>query len=289
MNKENPRKKHRPFLIPALALGALCLNQATRVSVSNYVVEHEKLPEAFDGFRILHISDLHSNKLLCRAGRLAEKVRNLSPDLIVVTGDLVDSVRVDFETPVRFIANAAKICPVYYVPGNHEARIRHRDILFRSLAAAGANLLFDKREVVRRNGAEISITGILDPRFCPHASRLTPPGMRTLVRLRNLRDGDNERYRILLSHRPEFADIYSGEGFDLVFSGHAHGGQWRIPMLGAVYSPGQGLFPEYTGGLHRVSGTEMVVSRGLGNSEFPIRINNPFELVFVTLRHKKTF
>ena len=99
-----------------------------------------------------------------------------------------------------------------------------------------------------------------------------------------LSDLASDAFTVLLSHRPEFFDLYVQQGFPLVLSGHAHGGQIRLPFLGGILAPGQGFFPEYDSGLYTDETTSMVVSRGLGNSVFPFRLNNPPEIIIITLK-----
>ena len=273
------------FLLSSIGAG-LFFRQLSHFTLSNYVVENRKIPISFDGFRILQISDLHNNKLLCYHGKMLSKIRSLAPDSIFITGDIVDSIRTDYDVAVKLARELTGICPVFYTPGNHEARLAQHDVLFRQLKLAGVNVLLDRRENISRGGDRLSVAGVMDPRFSRNHSKYISNSVKTLLRLRTLRPLDENLFNILLAHRPESLAIYADEGYDLVFSGHAHGGQWRIPAFGPVFAPGQGLFPEYTSGVHSIAQTTLVVSRGLGNSEMPIRINNPFELVLVTLKHK---
>lgn len=286
MDIKETKREALPLALLAGGAALLFLRQLWRLTLSNYVVESDKLPGEFDGFRILQVSDLHNNKLLCHNGRLASKIKTLAPDIIVVTGDVVDSGWTDLDVAVRFIREAAAVCPVFYVPGNHEARLRERDILFRMLKHAGATLLFDRRECIEKGAGKLFITGVTDPHFDRLKAKGVSGSMRLTARLRSMPAVEEEFFNILLTHRSEHPALYSKYGYDLIFAGHAHGGQWRLPAFGAVYSPNQGLFPEYTAGVHRMDGAEMIISRGLGNSVLPLRINNPFELVMVTLKRR---
>lgn len=285
MKKERVNRGLLP--ICTVFAAGLFFRQLYNLSLSNFIIENHEVPAVFDGFRILQISDLHNNKLICHKGRLALKIKSLAPDVIFITGDIVDRTRADFDVAVGLARELVKICPVYYIPGNHEARLRQRDILFRQLKQTGVILLFDRKEFIERNNERISVTGIMDPRFDNYRSKRVSNNTRIMLRLRDLRPLDKEYFNILLAHRPENPALFSNEGYDLVFSGHAHGGQWRLPVFGALYAPGQGIFPEYTSGVHMINDTAVVISRGLGNSDMPVRINNPFELVVVTLKHKK--
>lgn len=280
----NEKKKSKlPLLLLAGVGAGLFAYQLNHVVATDYVIENDKIPPSFDGFRILQISDFHNNGSIIHDGKLAKKIRALTPDVIFITGDIADDMRTDFDTAVRFARDLASFCEVYYVPGNHEAALRYRDILFRQLEYAGVKLLFDRGEEIRCGGDTISVSGVMDPHFDRFRSRKVSNNMRLMMRLRNMKPTDG-RYHILLSHRPEHLTLYSNYGYDLVFAGHAHGGQWRVPSFGGLYAPGQGILPEYSGGVYQTNGTTMVVSRGLGNSVLPLRINNPYELVLVTLK-----
>lgn len=287
MKNEKYKRELLPYTLLTGTAVALFVRQLWRLTLTNYVVEHRKVPEAFDGFRILQISDLHNNKLLCHNGRLFSKIKALAPDIVVITGDAVDSARTNLDLAARLIREVSAICPVYYVPGNHEARLSEKDILFRMFRQAGAKLLFDKREYIVKGDQRLSIAGVMDPHFDRLRAKRVAHGMRLTQRLRNMPPVDPDCFSILLSHRAEHLALYAEYGYDLIFAGHAHGGQWRLPAFGAVYSPNQGLFPEYTSGIHRVGCATMIVSRGLGNSGVPLRINNPFELVMTTLKRER--
>lgn len=208
-------------------------------------------------------------------------IEEAEPDILVITGDLVDSRRTDLETGMAFAEQAAAIAPTYYVSGNHEARIPDYDKLKQGLESAGVVILENERIELERAGERIALCGLHDPSFGPDY----PDGGAENIVERSLAGfmGGDEAYTVLLAHRPEFFALYADYGADLVFSGHAHGGQIRLPFLGGVVAPGQGLFPKYDAGLYTEGAAGMVVSRGLGNSLFPFRVNNRPEVVSVEL------
>lgn len=283
--KKSKKKITFPQLLFAGTAVTLFIRQLLHVSLTRHLIENAKIPSSFDGFKILHLSDLHNNRLLCRDDNLLARIKKLSPDVIVITGDIVDSFLPQNEIASDFVSKLKKICDVYYVPGNHESQIPQRDILFRQLKNAGVKLLFDSREDIVKGDESISITGLMDPRFMKKQTiRKTHDNMIITLKLRDLQPVDEDRFNILLSHKPEHFSIYADYHYDLIMSGHAHGGQWRFPYIGAVFAPGQGLFPQYTSGMYHTKESTMVVSRGLGNTKFPVRINNPFELVLITLK-----
>lgn len=243
-----------------------------------------KVPDGFDGYKIVQISDLHNKRFGKNQQRLMAKITAERPDLIAVTGDLVDSRHTDIAVAMEFIRAAVAIAPVYYVPGNHEADVEEYGELLIQLADAGVTVLSDAAVALERGGDTVTLLGLADPKFLtgvPAAER--PERMEeTLSGL--LTEG--EALNILLSHRPELFDLYARAGADLVFCGHAHGGQIRLPLIGGLFAPNQGLFPEYTAGAYESGETTMVVSRGLGGSVFPLRVFNRPEVVTVTFGKK---
>lgn len=257
------------LLLPAVILWTVWSNRAlvlTEITIS------AELPEAFHGYRIAQVSDLHNAQFGDDNERLLTLLRESEPDLIVITGDLVDSNRTDVNTALAFAAEAVKIAPVYYVTGNHESRISQYTTLKNGLTAAGITVLENEALSLERDGSSIRLLGLMDPAF----------GGDPAANLEMLLT-DHSGYTILLSHRPELFDIYVQSGVNLVFTGHAHGGQFRLPLIGGLVAPNQGVFPKYNSGLYTENATNMVVSRGLGNSVFPFRFNNRPEVILVTL------
>ena len=240
------------------------------MQVTEYTVCSDRLPESYDGYRIVQISDLHNTAFGKDNCHLLEKIRALTPDILVITGDIVQSHPMD--NALAFARQAAEIAPVYYVPGNHEHRMAYES-LYAGLREAGVTVLLNQCITIIKDGGQISLVGVEDPIFYPNASmeeKLLP-----LI---------DDAYTVLLSHRPEYFDTYVSVGADLVLTGHAHGGQFRLPFIGGLYSPNQGVFPKYDSGLFFNGQTPMIVSRGIGNSAFPIRLNNRPEIVSVTLK-----
>ena len=228
---------------------------------------------ALSGFRIAHISDLHNARFGENNEYLLQVLSQSKPDIIVITGDLVDARRTDIAAALGFAKDAVTIAPVYYVTGNHETALPQQQYeqLMEGLETAGVTVLANDAVTVTYHGEEITVVGLSDPASMA-ASRLS-----------RLTDKE-ERYVILLAHRPDFFEEYAEGGADLVFSGHAHGGQFRLPFIGGLMAPDQGLFPKYDAGLYRDGNTSMVVSRGLGNSIIPFRINNRPEIILVELK-----
>ena len=260
------------LVITALTLGLLLWGNKA-LQTSTYTVTSTQLPPEFEGYTIAQISDLHNTEFGHGNQRLLGRLREANPNIIVLTGDLIDSHKTDTALALSFARQASSIAPTYYITGNHEAWLGEGLGLFLTqLAATGVTILRDQTTTLHHRGASITLVGLDDPDAAtqPTAQRLQP--------LVNPQD-----YEILLAHRPEGIQIYASTGADLVLSGHAHGGQIRLPFLGGLIAPGQGFLPAYDAGTYQEGKTTLVVSRGLGNSLVPLRINNRPELVVITL------
>lgn len=254
----------------------------TALELNTYTVLSDEIPEEFNGFRIAHISDLHNTEIGEDNEKLLSLLAEAEPDIIAITGDIIDFRRTDIETALEFAGNAIRIAPCYYVPGNHEAAVSEYGELRSALAGIGVIILDNKRIELTHNGKNISLLGVDDPDFkADYLFDNAVPVMEN--QLQQVLDG-NENYSILLSHRPELFDLYKQYGVKLALCGHAHGGQIRLPFIGGIFAPGQGLFPEYDSGFYRDGGTDMIVSRGIGNSTFPFRVNNRPEVILIELQ-----
>lgn len=279
------RKKKRILSILSLILVVLIgwtLWGNTALEVNEYEIVSDRIPQGFDGFRIAQVSDLHNAEFGEGNGKLIEQLSQTDPDIIVITGDLIDSRHTDLNIALEFCREIMNIAPVYYVSGNHEARVDEYSELKIGLAEAGVIVLETEKLELTSEGESITLIGLKDPSFRTDylfgdAASVT---QYALGELQNVSDG----FTILFSHRPELFDTYVEAGVDLVFSGHAHGGQFRLPLIGGLVAPNQGFFPKYDAGLFCEGKTTMIVSRGVGNSIIPFRINNPPEIVAVELK-----
>lgn len=252
------------------------------IVISKSSLSSEKIPAAFHNFTIAHLSDLHNKKFGKNQSYLLKKLASASPDIIVVTGDLIDRRKYDPDTAMELITAALEIAPLYFVSGNHEAWSGKYPAIKADLEEAGANVLDNAQVEIVREGSTILLSGLSDPDFLT-SSYLE--GTDTSAMEEQLRQwSGSDDFCILLSHRPELFELYSEYGLDLIFAGHAHGGQFRIPFIGGLFAPDQGFFPKYTSGSHSKGGSTMFVSRGLGNSIIPVRILNRPEIVVVTLK-----
>lgn len=256
----------------------------TALELSTYIVSSPSLPESFEGYRIAQVSDLHNTQLGEGNEKLLAMLRSANPDMIAITGDLIDSRNTDMEVALAFVREAVKIAPCYYVTGNHEARVSEYDQLEKAMEAAGVVVLEDERTEIMRDGETITLLGVNDPSF--QTDYLTGESAKVLNSvLENIAANDGG-FTILLSHRPELFSTYVQNDIDLIFSGHAHGGQFRLPFVGGLIAPDQGVFPKYDAGLYTEDNTNMLVSRGIGNSLFPFRFNNRPEVIVAQLHRQ---
>lgn len=253
----------------------------TALELNTCTISSRGLPDAFDGYRIAQVSDLHNAEFGDGNQRLLDMLREAEPDMIAITGDLIDSRKTNIAVALAFAEEAVRIAPCYYVSGNHEARVPEYRELKAGLEAAGVTVLDDARVEIEISGKSITIIGVNDPSFL--ADYLTSDAAVMDRKLSELSSEDTG-FTILLSHRPELFDTYAAHDMDLVLTGHAHGGQFRLPLIGGLIAPNQGLFPKYDDGLYSEGNTNMIVSRGLGNSIIPFRFNNRPEVVLIELK-----
>jgi predicted MPP superfamily phosphohydrolase len=278
------KKKRMVFILFAIIaiISIFCMWQNNDITTTKIDYCNTKIPDEFNGYRIVHISDLHNKKFGNNQERLLREIRAVSPDIIVVTGDLIDRRKYDLDTAIVFINGAVKIAPVYYVSGNHEAWSGDYRNISSQLLSCGVQILDDNKVKLIKGEGKIEILGLSDPDFLTSSYVDGTNSAKLKEHLKVL--SDDSVFQILLSHRPELFHLYRNENIDLIFSGHAHGGQFRLPFIGGLVAPDQGLFPEYTSGVYKQNQSTMIVSRGLGNSIIPIRIFNRPEIVVVTLQ-----
>lgn len=280
----NHKKKNAIILVAvSIAFVAIVIWIAwgnSALMVNEIKITNDKIPQSFEGFRIAQVSDLHNAELGKDNNKLIEKLNECEPDIIVLTGDLIDSNHTNLEVALSFAQQAVKIAPCYFVTGNHEAWVGSQyEELKTSLENAGVTVLQDEAIELNYGDECIQLIGLNDPDFSERDSFLSESILETKLSQVNISNG----FTILLSHRPEHFNVYQNKNIDLVLSGHAHGGQFRLPFLGGVIAPNQGLFPKYDAGIYTENGTTMIVSRGIGNSIIPFRVNNRPEIVLVEL------
>lgn len=243
------------------------------ISTSRIDYQNDKIPKAFNDSTILHISDLHNKEFLKDNKYLIKKVKQLNPDYIFITGDIIDASKTNIQVAVIFAKAMSEIAPTYYVSGNHEVNAGRYSEVISKLEKVNVTIMDNQGNQLTKENQTINIYGLSDPINQNFSTDI-------------FKDINTDDFNILLSHRPELFDIYSQHKLDLTFSGHAHGGQFRIPFIGGLVAPNQGFFPKLTQGLHTQEDSSLIISRGLGNSIIPIRLLNRPELILTTLKSK---
>ena len=265
------RKKKFYVTVPVLVGVFLLLNgfflyQNYHLVVTEYEYKSEEVPASLDGYVIVQISDLHNQWFGFDEGVLLDRIRACEPDIIVVTGDVLDSSHTRYAFAEDFFRGAVEITPVYYITGNHEEWLpRDRFNRFLDEIEQMGVICLDDRE------AEVDgflLAGVAEASLGKDLSGKYPA----------------DRLVVLLAHEPGYYENYGKSGADVVLTGHNHGGQFILPGKGGLVSPDLEFFPELYEGMHRYGDMSMIISRGLGNSVIPVRINNYPEIVKLTLR-----
>lgn len=277
-------KKHRGrgcltalIILALIAAAAAFLIKDSRedLEISRYEVASQKLPESFDGFKIVQLSDLHGAEFGEDGMELADKVGSLEPDMIALTGDFVTDEG-DLAAVEKLAARLVKLCPVYFVSGNHEfgsgLAVKVRNILER----AGVKYLSNEYLTISRGEDGILLGGVEDP--LAYADMLSPDEL-----AQKMNDAAPDAFKILLGHRNYWMTEYPELPVDLIFCGHAHGGLIRIPGVGGLIGTDRRLFPDFDAGEYNNGRYTLIVSRGLGNSVPIPRVFNRPEIVCVEL------
>ncbi|MBQ3068413.1 MAG: metallophosphoesterase [Clostridia bacterium] len=255
------------LLAAVLILVLISVKQNETILVTDYTVSHEQIPASFEGKRIVQVTDLHNKDF---GDQLPTKVAAQHPDVIVITGDMISRNSEEMQAAVRQIRALTPIAPVFYIAGNHEGRSPVYAAFSDALQECGVTVLENRGVTWEVNGEQVQLIGAFPPEFGTYLSRdLTP-----LI--------DESQYAIVLLHHPDQFPTAVDCGADLVLSGHTHGGQIRLPLIGALYAPEQGLFPTYDVGQFEKDGATLIVSQGLGEAAL-MRILTPPEIVVVTL------
>ena len=242
------------------------------IGAETFSLTSGRLPPAFAGFRIVEIADLHGRSF---GGALVDAVAAAEPDLIALDGDIADE-----DSDLSAVADTARrltaIAPVCYVSGNHEWVLDDPWGFFALLEEAGVTVLHNDYRVLERDGQALVIAGVDDPNG--PADQKTPE---TLVA--EIRAELGDPYIVLLAHRNDRLDQWARLGLDVVLCGHGHGGIIRLPFVGGLIGTDRTLFPDYTAGRYTRGRTQMIVSRGLGNTGLPFRLFNRPHLPVVVL------
>ncbi len=263
------------WLLIVLLFLAMAYGANNRIEITKFTYETDALSASFNGFRIVQLSDLHNKVFAEENEALLREVKGLKPDIIVLTGDIIDaSYHTDVPDALLFMEQIVKVAPTYFVCGNHEYYLPKEvlNAFVEKIQEYGVHYLNNETtQISSSTGQTFSLIGL-------DALSLQANILKTLT------EEAEDEFQVLLAHEPQYLRRYYAEtGVNMVFSGHAHGGQFRIPFTNqGLYAPDQGVMPEYTAGEYKEGDTTMYLSRGLGNSGFPLRLFNHPEIVCVT-------
>ena len=263
------------------------------LEVTKYVVENKKVPKEFDGYNIVQISDLHSKLFGENNKKLIQKIKSLNPDIVVVTGDLIDGENNNYNVALDFMKEISKLYRVYYIIGNHEQKSlikkykdEYKDYFNKLHQIDFVNLDNNKVEIVKGD-SNINLYGLTVPYSC--YKYLFDNQETTSIDIDFLEEKlgkvDREQFNILLAHTPFYFDEYEKWGADLTLCGHVHGGIVRLPIVGGLLSPDRKFFPKYDLGEYTKNKSTMIVSKGLGGAKVLIRVNCKPEIVNIKLKN----
>lgn len=276
--KHRKAKKYGVAIAAAAIFAAVCIvcDSKYNIQVTRHELEYEKLPPEFDGFRIVHITDLHGSEFGRDNLRLIDMVARQEPDLIALTGDLAENPG-QLESVDSLLRGISQLAPIYYVNGNHEWAGHFTDEIRALMDSYGVHCLSNEYEPLELEGAKILIAGAEDPNG--RADMLAPTELADEIRRQFPQD-----FVLWLGHRNYWVERYPNLPVDLILSGHAHGGIVRLPFIGGLFSTKHSFGAEYETGLYFSGSYCMEVSRGLGNSIPVPRVFNRPELVTIVLK-----
>ena len=285
------------ILTAAVILGtAVCfasMNENQNLSLEEYTVVSAKLPEEFDGYKIVFLTDLHCNEFDYQNKALIDMIDGCSPDAVFVGGDmLVSRVDSSYEVALDLMRELSRRYRIYYADGNHELRLKRKEEVYgvaykeyvHQLKECGVVHLSNESIMVDSGISAICLTAFDMEEKQYRKFHPAPPSSEEMTD--TLGDADPEFFQVLLAHNPNYFRQYSKWGCDLVLSGHFHGGMVRLPKVGGVISPQFQLFPKYDAGEYQIGTSIMILSRGLGNHSIKIRLFNKPEVSCITLKKK---
>ena len=276
----------------ALIFISILMCFSKKIDVTKYAISNEKIPEEFNGFKIVQLSDFHSQGYRDTTEKLISNVKDINPDIIVMTGDMVSWDMEDIEEVKILIKSLAEVYPIYYIDGNHEhlAEVlrKSRYVSFNGfMQELGVTIIKNDYVEIYKEDKSINLYGINLPLDGATGLYVNKFQLEKNYVEKTLPEANEEKFNILLAHTPTFIKQYSKWGADLVLAGHMHGGIARIPFTNiGLLSPGRTILPRYAAGKFKVNGSIMIVNRGIGGSSFDLRLFNNPEITVITLRSK---
>ena len=278
------RKFKRVLFVLLIVFGIQLYIDANLIEISNYEIASDKVPENFNGYKLLHLSDLHSKEFGEDNNILIQAIDTINPDIILMTGDMVTASDTNFDIFLDFAKNIGVRYECYYIVGNHELDLKNKDYdyIMSTLDEYGVVVLDNETIKLEREGQSLNLYGMWhNAKYYMKDAMFSLDVMETIIG-----NDDQERFDILLTHNPNHFEVYASWGADLVLSGHIHGGMVRLPYLGPIFSPERTLLPTYSQGEYKLDETSLIVSRGLGRGATGFRLFNRPEIGVIILKSK---
>ena len=285
-------KKIIVLICIALIFISILMCFITKIDVTKYTISNEKIPEEFNGFKIVQLSDFHSQGYRNTTEDIINKVKHINPDIIVMTGDMVSWDMEDIDEVKVLIKSLVELYPIYYIDGNHEhlaeiLRPGKYVAFIEFMKELGVTTIKNDYIEIYKGDKSINLYGINLPLDGATGLYVKKFQLEKNYVEKTLPEVDKDKFNILLAHTPTFIKQYSQWGADLVLCGHMHGGIVRIPFTNiGLLSPERTIFPKYAAGKFKVNGSIMIVNRGIGGSSFDLRLFNNPEITVITLRSK---
>lgn len=260
------------------------------IEISTYNISSSRISKAFNGYKILQLSDLHSKSFGIDNRKLIEIIDKEKPDIIVMTGDMVNSYDNEFHSFLD-LAEKLKSYKVYFVEGNNETKLpKEKNIeLMKAMREVGIKILRNSKITIVREESVINIYGLWCD-LCYYKEIKSDYRKDTYFQRNNIEKAlgycDRKKFNILLAHNPLYFDTYVKWGADLTLSGHVHGGVIRIPGVGGLLSPERRFFPKYSEGQYDIDESKLIVNRGLGSKPLLPRVLNRPEISVVVLQNE---
>lgn len=285
-------KIHNPFVITLILIFIIFMTiylSNTLILVSKYTITSAKIPLSFNNFKIVQLSDLHSASFGNDNQVLIKKIISLKPNIIVMTGDMVNSEDKNFDVFLHLAKSVSQKYRTYYVIGNHEQNLKDSKLTFltNQLASMGIKVLNNTKIELSNDNEKINLYGMwFNLKYYKDVSNSNTKNIYfDETKMQKITGNcDSKRFNILLTHDPLYFETYNEWGADLTLSGHIHGGIIRIPFIGGLLSPERKFFPKYSAGEYHMNSHTMIVNRGLGNGNFGIRIFDNPDISVITLK-----